>query len=48
MKQELLREFEVRGDKPSRRRYEVTEKGVKVLAYFEGVSEILHTEKIAL
>jgi len=36
VKQEFLREIEVPGIKRSKRRYEITEKGVNVLAYFEG------------
>jgi predicted transcriptional regulator len=46
VKQELLREIEVPRIKRSRRRYEVTEKGVNVLTYFEGASEILDIEKV--
>ena len=46
MKQELLREIEVPGIKRSKRRYEITEKGVNVLTYFEGASEILDIEKV--
>jgi predicted transcriptional regulator len=48
VKQELLREIEVPGNKRSRRRYEVTEKGVNVLTYFEGASEILGIEKFVI
>jgi predicted transcriptional regulator len=48
VKQELLREIEVLGNKRSRRRYEVTEIGVKVRAYFEGASKILDTEKVVI
>ncbi len=46
VKQELLREIEVPGIKRSKRRYEITEKGVNVLTYFEGASEILDIEKV--
>ena len=48
VKQELLREIEVPRNKRSRRRYEVTEKGVNVLTYFEGASEILDIEKVVI
>ena len=48
VRQELLREIEVPRNKRSRRRYEVTEKGVNVLAYFEGASEILDIEKVVI
>jgi len=48
VKQELLREIEVPGIKRSRRRYEVTEKGVNVLTYFEGASEILDIAKVVI
>jgi predicted transcriptional regulator len=48
VKQELLHEIEVPGIKRSRRRYEVAEKGVNVLTYFEGASKILDTEKVAI
>lgn len=46
VKQELLREIEVPGNKRSRRRYEVTEKGVNVLTYFEGASELLDIKEV--
>ena len=48
VRQELLREIEVPRNKRSRRRYEVTEKGVNVLAYFEGAGEILDIEKVVI
>jgi predicted transcriptional regulator len=48
MKQELLREIEVPRIKRSRRRYEVTEKGVNALTYFEGASEILGIENFVI
>ena len=46
VRQELLREIEVPRNKRSRRRYEVTEKGVNVLAYFEGASELLDIKEV--
>ncbi len=48
VKQELLREIEVPGNIRSRRRYEVTEKGVNVLTYFEGAREILGIENFVI
>ena len=48
VKQELLSEIEVPRIKRSRRRYEVTEKGVNVLTYFERASEILDIEKVVI
>ncbi len=48
VKQELLREIEVPRIKRSRRRYEVTEKGVNVLTYFERASEILDIAKVVI
>jgi predicted transcriptional regulator len=48
VKQEFLREIEVPGIKRSRKRYEVTEKGVNVLTYFEGASKILDIEKVVI
>ena len=46
VKQELLREIEVPGNKRSRKRYEVTEKGVDVLTYFEGFNELLDIKEV--
>ena len=46
VKQELLLEIEVPGNKRSRKRYEVTEKGVDVLTYFEGSSELLDIKEV--
>jgi len=46
VKWELLREIEVPGNKRSRRRYEVTEKGVNVLTYFDGASELLDIKEV--
>ena len=44
--QGLLREMEVLGSKRSRKRYEVTAKGVNALNYFEGASELLDIGEI--
>lgn len=39
--QGLIRVREVEGNKKSRRRYEVTKKGLKVLRYFEEADELI-------
>ena len=46
VKHGLLRETEAPGNKRSRRRYEVTEKGVNVLTYFDGASELLDIKEV--
>jgi DNA-binding PadR family transcriptional regulator len=41
VRQGLLREIAVPDSNRSRRRYEITEKGLNVLAYFEGAEALL-------
>jgi len=45
--QGLLREIQVSGTRRSRIRYEITEKGLKVLDYFSGAEALLDIENIA-
>jgi predicted transcriptional regulator len=44
----LLREINVMGRKRSKRRYEITEKGVNVLRYFEGAKDLIDVDPLTL
>jgi len=44
--QGLLAEFENEGSRRSKKIYEITEKGLGVLMYFEGASELIDVEEI--
>ena len=46
VEQGLLAEVEVEGEKRSRRRYVVTEKGLGVLSYFDGASALLDLDEV--
>jgi len=46
VQQGLLKEIENTGDKRSRKKYEITEKGLNVIKYFEGARDLIDLEKI--
>jgi len=46
VKQGLLEELENRGSRRSRKTYALTEKGLGILSYFEGGSDLIDARKI--
>jgi predicted transcriptional regulator len=46
VEQDLLREREEKGNRRSRRRYEITERGENVLRYFGGAKELINIKEI--
>lgn len=46
VKQGLLQEIENRESRRSKRRYEITEKGLNIIRYFEGARDLIDLENI--